>query len=327
MNKFDKNGFQILKNFIFEQEVDESLKYVNNNISRAAAELNVSKSEYINCTGRWATTSKITRNVSKLLDDKIKKQLEFLLNSRVTLKKSNIICKTHELVDAIPFHQDISYSIDDPYHFSVWVALNDVDSQSAPLQIIKNSHTWPISSAVDYWSPYFTDQFDYKNKELEILTVQAGDAIIFDSRLYHGSDINYSTKERFAYVTRWSVSGKDFPKIPAIKPLFFGMFNCGKTTEEILQEALLYYNITSVSLTLELKEVTLIWIEFLQKKPKFKDIETATAINDLKKLFILDNAYKLHQAGNISGRVYRNLWFSLLSFLNKEITESIALYP
>lgn len=72
-----------------------------------------------------------------------------------TAEKSNVICKTADLIDAVPFHQDISYSFNDPYHFSVWLALNNVNKTSGALQVIEDSHNWKIQPLVDFWHPYF----------------------------------------------------------------------------------------------------------------------------------------------------------------------------
>ncbi|WP_425384135.1 hypothetical protein [Wolbachia endosymbiont (group B) of Eupithecia inturbata] len=43
------------------------------------------------------------------------------------------------------------------------------------------------------------------------------------------------------------------------------------------------------------------------------------AKRDLYKLLILNQASALHDAGDISGKIYKNLWFSLLVFLNKKV--------
>ena len=166
------------------------------------------------------------------------------MHCQILNKKSNVICKTADLVDAVPFHQDISYSPDNPYHFSVWLALNDVDETSGALQIIKNSHNWEIKPAVDFWSPYFVDKYSAKlaNQQTITLGISPGDAIVFNSRLWHGSGGNLDAKDRFAYVTRWVIKNKEFPVIPKPKPLIFGMFNCGLLTEDILKKSLLYFD-------------------------------------------------------------------------------------
>ena len=218
----------------------------------------------------------------------------------------------------IPFHKDIAYSKSDPYHFSLWLSFNDVYNNSAPLQVIRRSHNNPIEPAIDFWSPMYDKKYDYNNMESEILTVQAGDAIIFDSRICHGSDKNYSGNDRFAYVTRWKIHGKNFPTIPNIKPLPFGMFNCGDLTDKILRESIKLYNLEQNYDVLSRDEIIIKWIDFLNNNPDLQAVGLSNSKEDLKKLLILNKACELHDAGNISGLVYKNLWYSILADLNKK---------
>ncbi|WP_409014043.1 phytanoyl-CoA dioxygenase family protein [Arsenophonus sp.] len=39
----------------------------------------------------------------------------------------------------IPYHQDISYSRDDPYEFSLWLALQDVNLSDGVLEFLPYS--------------------------------------------------------------------------------------------------------------------------------------------------------------------------------------------
>ena len=199
MNFLEKEGFSVIKNFVSTNQATQYLELIKTNINKAANELGVTAEEYLSCTGRWATVSPITSSISILLEDEIKKYLEKLLQVNILCKKSNVICKTANLTDPIPFHQDISYSENDPYHFSLWLSLNDIDKDSAPLQIVHNSHKNKVESAVDFWSPYFVDKYN-NNKNIKSIIVNAGDAIMFDTKLFHGSSKNYSHKDRFAYV-------------------------------------------------------------------------------------------------------------------------------
>ncbi|WP_341820082.1 phytanoyl-CoA dioxygenase family protein [Wolbachia endosymbiont (group A) of Andrena bucephala] len=159
MKILQKNGFFIIKNLVPLELITQSLSDITNKISKLSQELSVSTSDYLNCTGRWGMLSQVTRIISQALDKIIKNYLEKSLQCQILQKKSNVICKTADLIDAVPFHQDISYSFNDPYHFSVWLALNNVSETSGALQIIENSHKWEIQPLVDFWYPYFFDQY------------------------------------------------------------------------------------------------------------------------------------------------------------------------
>lgn len=319
IDSLEKDGFAVIPNLISNSKVVKCLDLIKSSINKAAAEVKVTTKDYLNCTGRWATSSPITIETSEILDTEIKSYFEQKLAARLLLKKSNVICKTAAITDPIPFHQDISYSPNDPYHFSVWLSLNDVDINSAPIQVVRNSHRNEIEPAVDFWHPYFDDAYNNNNNNIKSITVNAGDAIIFDSKLFHGSDKNCSNKDRFAYVTRWAIKGRKFPEIPKIKTSNFGMFNCGELTNQILEKSLKLFNKDS-QIIKNKEELIMLWIDILDKRPNnIKGVNNSVAIRDLRKLDILNKAYLLHDAGNISGLVYKNLWFSLLSLLNSKI--------
>lgn len=313
--QFDDKGFVVIEEFISNAEKVKCLSQVKNDIAKASKEINVSVDKYLSSTGRWSTESFITKNISNILLNNIKSKLENILDQELECKKCNVICKTAALTDQIPFHQDISYSPNDPYHFSLWISFNDVPRNSAPLEVVTGSHKNEILPAEDFWSPTYKAKYDYSSRDSEILEVQASDAIMFDSRIWHGSDRNNSGNDRFAYVTRWKIKNKNFPKIPEIKPDSFGMFNCGELTEKILRESIALYKTNQDYDKFSKEEIILEWRDFLTKNSGFEDINPITAIVDLKKLYILNRAYDLHDAGNISGLVYKNLWFSLLRFL------------
>ncbi|MBY0533737.1 MAG: phytanoyl-CoA dioxygenase family protein [Rickettsiaceae bacterium] len=319
MAKENEKGFTIARNLISTQKANELVLIAKSKISEFAHELNVPMAEYLRCTGRWGTNSSITKALSSKLDYQIQNYIEKYYDIRISQKKSNVICKTADLIDKVPFHQDISYSVNDPYHFSVWLSLNDISDNAGAVQCIEGSHRLPIKPAIDFWYPYFTDKVANQNTDRHYFYCSAGDAFIFDSKLWHGSDENHVGTDRFAYVTRWVIEGKGFPEIPAIKPAAFGMFNCGNLTQEIMKKALSLFDLELEKTATNKGELITIWLDILAKSPNIWGVDSHTATRDLKNLHILNNAYELHDAGNISGGVYKDLWFSLLSSLNNKI--------
>ncbi|MGL9731604.1 MAG: phytanoyl-CoA dioxygenase family protein [Wolbachia sp.] len=322
MEILQKNGFFIIKNLVPLELITQSLSDIKSKILKLSQELGVSTSDYFNCTGRWGTSSQVTKIVSQVLDKIIKNHLEKSLQYQILQKKSNVICKTADLIDAVPFHQDISYSFNDPYHFSVWLALNNVSETSGALQIIENSHKWEIQPLVDFWYPYFSDQYsdNRENFKIKSLPILAGDAIVFDSKLWHGSGKNIDAKDRFTYVTRLVVKDQNLPCVPKPQPSVFGILNCGKLTESILREYLSLFDYQKSMKAKNVEELIKSWLAFLSDTTtSIPEINTADAKRDLYKLLILNQVSKLHDAGDISGKIYKNLWFSLLVFLNKKV--------
>lgn len=312
MKKLEKNGFFVINKLIDVELASRKAVFIKSFLEEAAKSLNYSYADYINSTGRWGSLSHITKSMSDI-DLIIKPILENVLGLKITSKKSNIICKTKEFTDSVPFHQDISYSYNDPYHFSVWLSLNDVNQNSGALKVAKYSHQLPIRSAIDFWSPDF-ENIEKEFDNIESISVSCADAIVFDSRLWHGSDENIAKTDRFAYVTRWSIIGKEFPDIPKPNPAKFGMFNCGNLTRQILLEGLsfLKYDLYNKDLhnIIEYYYFNIDAISLVFQFDKF------VAAKDLHYLLILHKASELHDAGDASGKIYKNLWFSMLKFIN-----------
>jgi len=319
MQNFYQNGFSILDDFVKESQLDLCLNMLKRSIMNCADELLVSSDKYVNCTGRWSNQSSIVKPVSNYLDCILQKKLSLLFNKKIRLQKSNVICKTASLIDAIPFHQDISYSKNSPYHFSLWLPFSDVDEYSSPLRVIKSSHHSSVMEAVDFWFPYFIDKHQFNERKIISLPVAKTSAIIFDSKMWHGSDINTKRKERFAYVTRWVIENEDFPAIPDVSPSLFGMFNCGPLSIEILQKSIIFIDKNIDYTSYNTSQLIDLWINFLQENPYIWGINHVSAVLTLRKLDILNKACDLHYAGSISGEIYKTLWYSLLSHLNDKI--------
>ena len=97
------------------------------------------------------------------------------------------------------------------------------------------------------------------------------------------------------------------------------MFNCGELTNQILRNSLELIEIDVLQKITNTEALIISWIDILAKKPDICGIDTSIAIKDLKKLNILNKACELHDAGNISGLVYKNLWHSMLFVLNHQV--------
>ena len=67
------------------------------------------------------------------------------------------------------------------------------------------------------------------------------------------------------------------------------------------------------------EELIRIWLFYLENNSDNLEIDTKQASKDLSILLILNQASMLHNAGDISGKIYKNLWFSLLKFLNTKV--------
>lgn len=320
MKGFVDIGFVVLRGAFPGVQASNLREKIKQQLNANAKELDVNLDNYLYCTGRWASPSKVVACVDKQFYNIIQEKLENLLGKKIKMGKSNIICKNRNIKDAVSLHQDISYSPASPYHLSFWLALNDIDERAGPLQFIKGSHKWPVLPAVDFWSPQVdvNAQFEQKHKNsLEIITLKAGDAVVFDSRLWHGSIKSISGEDRYAYVTRWEILQQTFPEIPQYKPAHFGMWNCRQMTEEILAKGLFTFSHVANDNFVDLLTM---WQNVLETTPNiFEGINIDKAVRDLNNVKILNIAAERHNAGDLTGRIYKSLWYSLLEPIGKRI--------
>jgi len=305
-NMFLEDGFVVVKNVISQLKANYLISQIKKNIHNCASELHISVDDYLSSVSRWVNPSPVTANTMTGIENKLQEVVTKLLGEESELKKWNVICKNVHNFGSIPFHQDISYSPQSPYQISAWLALNNIDKNSSPLEILPGTHKRKVKSAVDFWSINYVSE---KKNGLK-LPVEAGDVIFFDSRVWHGSSKSDSFADRYAIVSRWATPGfKPNYSIPEIQPLKFGMWTCGKETENIL--------IQGAKKVLNKKETSLaslinLWIHALNKKTLPFKVETNTAITALQKIKILHLAHLNHKGGDATGILYKDLWYSFL---------------
>ncbi|MEI6187887.1 MAG: phytanoyl-CoA dioxygenase family protein [Alphaproteobacteria bacterium] len=323
MKDFFHSGFVILKEVIPSSLASNLRQSIQDQLSINAQELEVAMNDYLYCTGRWASPSQVVSCIDEEINFTIQQRLENLLNQKIKMEKCNVICKNSNIRDVVPLHQDISYSPKSPYHFSLWLALNDVDEQSGSLQFIEGSHKWPISPAVDFWSPEvkLNSILEQEHQsQLQRINLKEGDAVIFDSRLWHGSIKSTSGDDRYAYVSRWEMLGQPFPKIPSIQPAFFGMWNCHRITKDILSKRLQFIK-PEVVVNENFAELISQWQTLMQENHILEAIDQIKAVQALENVKILHIAANRHNAGDLTGRIYKNLWNSLLCNLQNKLPQ------
>lgn len=324
MKNFLNDGFVILKDVIPASLAMNLRQNIQDQLVINAQELAIEINQYLYCTGRWSSPSPVVSCIDEEIGFTIQHKLENMLNQKIEMEKSNVICKNSSIRDAVALHQDISYSPNSPYHFSLWLALNDINEQSGPLQFILGSHKWPISPAVDFWSPeikFNSILEQVRQNQMQIITLKKGDAVMFDSRLWHGSIKSTSGHDRYAYVSRWKIIAQMFPEIPKLQPSFFGMWNCHQITKDILFEQL--HLIKSEFATNDnLVELISHWQILIQNNNISESIDQFKVVQDLENVKILHIAANTHHAGDLTGKIYKNLWNSLLRHLQNKSSPS-----
>ncbi len=310
VDQYQKQGYDILRHLCTSPQVKELRASIQEAICLCCEELNISEEEYLSVATRWVDPSPLTRKIVPYLVPQIKRFLEEYFGCKVVNKKMNVICKTKYSAGAVPCHQDIAYSPDDPYEFTVWMPVNDVSVESGVLQILPKSHLDPIEPAVDFWQVDFVDsmreserwQSDHLSFPLE-----AGDAVLFDSRIWHGSAPSLLPSDRFAIVSRWSREGwVNRTRIPQKRESFFGMWTAGSVTEEKLK--------SFVAAELSYNQLVERAIEILEVDGFGGDVDKA--IESLKDLRTLNDAAEKHNGGDAQGVIYKHVWNSFLRCLD-----------
>lgn len=325
-NRFKENGFEVITKAIAKDVIEQFNLIIRNSIQQCAAELNCTIADYCRNVSRWLHPSPLSQTIYETVIYHLQPIAHKLIDEEVKLAKMNIISKSAYAAEDIPCHQDIAYSANNPYQFSLWLALHDVTLTDGVMEVLPQSHLTAIEPAIDFWQPHFIDNkfitAEWQEKALA-MPLLAGDAVAFDSRLWHRSAKNQSGNDRFALVTRWTgASYQPAQNIPEKKLTTFGMWTCGRVTESLLQQGLRYCFETNSVADLD-KYVEL----FLEKLSAGTSLPFAINLHNAKKalndVLILHRAAQQHNGGDAQGIVFRKLWHELLYPLSQWINNEV----
>jgi len=125
---------------------------------------------------------------------------------------STFVAKWPGEASELRLHQDWSYVEEDTERaFIVWVALDDVSAEldNGPLRLIPGSHLWPGglrgANTIEWYVPYRP----HLDEHTATIPMRAGEGLILDSRIVHGSAPNRSSSPRIAATCRYALAGTD----------------------------------------------------------------------------------------------------------------------
>jgi ectoine hydroxylase-related dioxygenase (phytanoyl-CoA dioxygenase family) len=100
----------------------------------------------------------------------------------------------------VPMHQDWSFVDESRYaSFGVWCPLADVDLANGCLQVVRGSHATdhpPRAACSPFLYPGLVTEL--RERFLTAVPMRAGQAMLFDNRLFHCSPVNRSAADRVA---------------------------------------------------------------------------------------------------------------------------------
>ena len=213
INKFNNDGFLILKNFASTSLCDDILEATKKHLDNAIEPIE-SEEEYLD-NGEKNKTIRRLRQVyqredifkSWMINDKIRPILKQLLNDEIVLTlahHNSIMSKMAKDSSKTTWHQDRRY-----WHFenndlvSVWLALGDEYLENGLLEFIPGSHKIEFSK----------DQFDKKSnflntneKNIALIKtavhtkLEKGDVVLFHCKTLHAANKNQSNKNKISFV-------------------------------------------------------------------------------------------------------------------------------
>lgn len=113
----------------------------------------------------------------------------------------NFIVKTNIEKERIHPHQDWTFIDEENCRgFNIWIPLVDLNEENGAIRITPGSHLW----VKNYCGPKIQDSFLDKKEEIwqnmTTLYLKAGEALIYDARLFHASFPNQTDQPRVATV-------------------------------------------------------------------------------------------------------------------------------
>jgi hypothetical protein len=98
-------------------------------------------------------------------------------------------------------HQDWSIVDESKYRsFNIWVPLVDLNEHNGSIRVIPGSHLWVDNYRGPNISDYFSEYNDKIWEHMQTLNMKAGEALIYDHRLFHASFPNKTDQLRVATV-------------------------------------------------------------------------------------------------------------------------------
>jgi len=216
---FIKNGYVIIKNALSKQEIKNIVKDFDKITSSNKFKKNPKYFHYNN-SPRIVEGYRQSKNIKKIcFNKKINNFLKIVYNSDpLPISTINFIRGTEQ-----PLHSDYIHfgSIPELYLAGVWFALEKVNNNNGPLNVVPKSHKLEIVDFTDLnlsvpqttkdlkknytiYEDYLKKLIKVKKLKVKKLTIEKGDAIIWAANLMHGgSKIKKNNSTRYSQVVHY----------------------------------------------------------------------------------------------------------------------------
>jgi len=223
---FKKNGYLIVENFIKKNTVNK-LRKLSYDLFRGKYETKIApdKIKNQNTTGHPKQLCNIWKSdysfAQLILSKQIAKlALELTGWKGISLNQDSLFCVPPK-TGGVTMHQDEAYQDwNVPGKIiTVWIPLTDVDDKNSSIKYIIGSHKWktmhkPLQkffSGKNYKHSLRHLSQLQKNSMITI-NAKAGSIVFHHGRMWHGSDLNLSKKDRIAISVHLMPSNSKFSK-------------------------------------------------------------------------------------------------------------------
>lgn len=151
-------------------------------------------------TSIWSKDEQYRKNVNAFLKKLIAEKFENIFTDFKPIF-GNLIIKKPGAASSIELHQDWTLVNESKYKaVNIWCPLNDTNADNGCLQVIRGSHSFfNVLRGRLMYNPLQNISHLLKQRYLKQLVLNAGDCVVFDTRLLHASADNVTDKERLAF--------------------------------------------------------------------------------------------------------------------------------
>ena len=254
--EYKKLGYSVLQAALPGEIAAEMLESFESDLASWAGDCDLDLETYLKVVNKWSHWNPRVASMCEEIAPLLRPLVAEVLGSAAWPVGATIFRKSPLASRGTHAHQDLSYAWrpgSQLFSCTTWVALTP--AKASPLEILPASHQDGIAPAVDFLDPSFQDRADSVTCKEDAITVDvdAGDAILFDSRLWHSAKPAAHGSLRVALAITWAtpagpdgVKAGEYPRWPmsAMPPPpvapkdGFGMDTVGQQLKMALQSLL-----------------------------------------------------------------------------------------
>lgn len=187
-SELQKEGFVVLP-FLSESEISELTSFFKQNITLDEGDF------YATAHAKESSfRSKMSDKVVEVIQDKVDSYFQ-----NHELLGASYIVKSKRLSQTLQPHQDWNI-VDESKHrsYNIWIPLVDLDDENGAILVMPKSHSWITNYRHSSISCSFQQVHQQILENMKPLFLKAGEALIYDHALLHGSMPNLSQNDRIA---------------------------------------------------------------------------------------------------------------------------------